>query len=124
MFKAPAGIRDGKLSSAVSLTALVTEKAQGILNPDGINAIRSLPTYGIVTYGARTLSTDPSLIYISVRRLLTYIEMSLYRGLQWVVFEPNDQKLWGTVRRDVTVFLTQVWTAGGSSAPMTRTRSR
>jgi uncharacterized protein len=113
VFKAPAGIRDGKLSSAVSLTALVTEKAQGILNPDGINAIRSLPTYGIVTYGARTLSTDPSLIYISVRRLLTYIEMSLYRGLQWVVFEPNDQKLWGTVRRDVTVFLTQVWTAGG-----------
>ncbi|MBX5483939.1 MAG: phage tail sheath family protein [Myxococcaceae bacterium] len=113
VFKAPAGITDGKLSSAVGLSNLVTSSDQDVLNPNGINALRMLPRYGIVTYGARTLSTDPSLTYVNVRRLLTYIEMSLYWGLQWVVFEPNDQKLWGAVNRDVTQFLTSVWQAGG-----------
>ncbi|RKG72381.1 phage tail sheath family protein [Corallococcus exercitus] len=113
VFKAPAGVLDGKLASAVGLTTLFTTTDQDVLNPNGINAIRNLPRYGIVTYGARTLSTDPSLTYISVRRLLIYIEISLYWGMQWVVFEPNDQKLWGAVNRDVTQFLTSVWQAGG-----------
>lgn len=113
VFKAPAGITDGKLSSAVGLSDLVTSSDQDVLNPNGVNAVRSLPRYGIVTYGARTLSTDPSLVYVNVRRVLTYIEISLYWGLQWVVFEPNDQKLWGSVNRDVTQFLTTLWQAGG-----------
>ncbi|RKH00540.1 phage tail sheath family protein [Corallococcus sp. CA053C] len=113
VFKAPAGVLDGKIASAVGLTALFTSTDQDTLNPNGVNAIRNLARYGIVTYGARTLSTDTSLTYISVRRLLIYIEISLYWGMQWVVFEPNDQKLWGSVNRDVTQFLTTVWQAGG-----------
>ncbi|WP_437536873.1 phage tail sheath C-terminal domain-containing protein [Sorangium sp. So ce726] len=113
VWKAPAGIKDGKLASAVSLPILVTSADQDTLNPNGINAIRLLPRYGIVSYGARTLSLDPSLVYVNVRRLLTYIEMSLYWGTQWVVFEPNEQQLWGAVNRDVSQFLTQLWQAGG-----------
>jgi hypothetical protein len=113
VFKAPAGIQDGKLSTAVGMPTLVTAADQDILNPNGINAIRLLPRYGIVTYGARTLSADPSLVYVNVRRLLTYIEVSLYWGSQWVVFESNDKQLWGAVNRDVSQFLTQFWQAGG-----------
>ena len=114
-----AGITYGALGIATGVSSIVTDADQDVLNPQGINAIRPFVSYGICAYGGRTLSTDPSLIYVSVRRLLIEIEVSLYSGLQWVVFEPNTQKLWGTVTRDVTEFLTEMWQAGalfGASA--------
>ena len=107
-----AGITHGSLEIATGVTQILTATDQDILNPHGINAIRPFVKYGICAYGGRTLSTDPSLIYISVRRLLIEIEVSLYSGLQWVVFEPNTQKLWGTATRDVREFLTTLWAAG------------
>ncbi|MDF2867643.1 MAG: Phage tail sheath protein [Gammaproteobacteria bacterium] len=113
VFKAPAGVNDGKISIAVDLETQVTDKQQDLLNPAGIDVIRSLLKYGITIWGARTLSLDPEWTYVSVRRLIIYIEQSIYESVQWVVFEPNDQRLWATVSRDITAFLTQIWRAGG-----------
>ena len=89
-------------------------KEQDILNPIGINCIRSFPGRGIRIWGARTLAeaNDLDWRYINVRRLISYIEKSIELGSQWVVFEPNDQDLWGRVRRVVGNFLTELWRTG------------
>jgi phage tail sheath protein FI len=118
-WQSAAGVTYGSLGIATGVERKLTTTDQAVLNPDGINCIRSMVNYGIVAYGARTLSTDPSLTYVAVRRLLIEIEVSLYNGLQWVVFEANTPKLWGSVTRDVTEFLTSMWRAGalfGASA--------
>ena len=92
----------------------VTKGEQEILNPNGINCIRSFPGTGIRVWGARTLATvgNPSWKYVNVRRLFNYLEESLDRSLQWVVFEPNDQDLWGRVRRNISAFLYTEWKEG------------
>lgn len=90
----------------------VTTEQQDILNPRGVNCIRLLPGRGIRVWGARTLSSDPEWKYINVRRLLLYLEESIEEGTQWVVFEPNDQRLWARVKQTVTSFLTPVWRDG------------
>ena len=110
--KAPAGINEGYLNSAVGVERLVTKGEQELLNPDGVNVIRSFPGTGVVIWGARTLSADAQWKYVNVRRLLLFIEESVEQGTQWVVFEPNDRSLWAKVRRDVTAFLTVVWQGG------------
>ena len=110
--KAPAGVDDGYLNSAVGVQRLITKGEQELLNPAGINVIRSFPGTGIVVWGARTLSADPEFKYINVRRLLLFIEESIDQSTQWVVFEPNDRSLWAKVKRDVTAFLTTVWRDG------------
>lgn len=110
--KAPAGIIDGYLDSAVGIERIVTKGEQELLNPEQINVIRSFPGTGIVIWGARTLSADPEWKYINVRRLLLYIEESIEKNTQWVVFEPNNRALWGMVKRDVSAFLTIVWRTG------------
>jgi uncharacterized protein len=109
--KAPAGTSDGYLDSVLGLERIVTTGEQDQLNPAGINVIRSLPD-GICIWGARTLSDDSEWRYINVRRLLIYIEESLDEGTQWVVFEPNNPALWGSVKRNITAFLTRVWRDG------------
>ncbi len=117
--KAPAGISEGYLDSAVGIEYLVTKGEQELLNPIGVNVIRSFPGSGIVIWGARTLSADAEWKYVNVRRLLLFIEESIDKGSQWVVFEPNDRSLWASVKRDVTAFLTTVWRSGalfGSTA--------
>jgi phage tail sheath protein FI len=110
--KAPAGINEGYLNSAVGIVTEVTHGQQELLNPEGINVIRSLPGAGICIWGARTLSADSEWKYVNVRRLLLFIEESIEEGTQWVVFEPNDRSLWGKVRRDTTAFLSTVWQSG------------
>ena len=97
---------------ALSVELNVTHAEQGILNPVGINCIRSFPGRGIRVWGARTLSSDPEWRYINVRRLFNYVEKSIEGGTQWVVFEPNDFTLWQKVKRDVGNFLTTVWMQG------------
>lgn len=109
--KAPAGIADGYLDSVVGVERIVTKGEHDLLNPAGINVIRSLPD-GICIWGARTLSADSEWTYVNVRRLLMYIEESIDQGTQWVVFEPNDSDLWSSVKRNLTAFLTRVWRDG------------
>ena len=119
VYKAPAGINDGSIPFALDLELNVTEAKQDVLNPYGVNAIRMLPTYGICVWGARTLAVDSEWTYVNVRRLFIFLESSIKRACWWVVFEPNSPKLWGTVKRNITAFLTQQWQMGalyGSTA--------
>src|SRR3954447_2324808 len=97
---------------ALGLRYQVSRGEQDILNPRGINCIRLMQGGGIRIWGARTLSSDPSWRYINVRRLFIMVETSIERATQWVVFEPNDQKLWKRVNRTVSSFLTLVWRNG------------
>lgn len=107
--KAPA---NEVVAGANGLAIQVTKGEQDILNPLGVNCIRSFPGRGIRVWGARTLSSDPAWRYVNVRRLFNMVEESIERGTQWVVFEPNDQDLWARVRRDVRAFLKVVWRSG------------
>ncbi len=114
--KAPA---NEVLQGAVGLAYQVTKGEQDTLNPIGVNCIRAFPGRGIRVWGARTLSSDPAWKYINVRRLFNYVEKSIENGTQWVVFEPNNRKLWARVSRDVSAFLRIVWRDGAlfGSAP-------
>jgi hypothetical protein len=94
------------------LSFQVTHAEQGGLNKVGINCIRSFPGRGIRIWGARTLSSDPEWRYINVRRLFNYVAESIMEGTQWSVFEPNDQRLWTSLRIAVTNFLTRTWQQG------------
>jgi phage tail sheath protein FI len=109
VFKAPAN------ESIAGVTSLVTDVArqdQEVLNPAGVNCIRSL-TEGIRVWGARTVAPSASeWRYVPVRRLFCMIEKSIVRSTRWVVFEPNDISLWKGIRRDVTAFLTLLWRQG------------
>ena len=107
--KAPA---NEVVRGATGLAYNVTKGEQDTLNPNGVNCIRAFPGMGIRVWGARTLSSNPAWRYINVRRLFNYVEKSIERGTQWVVFEPNEPRLWGRVRRDVSAFLTNTWRDG------------
>jgi phage tail sheath protein FI len=107
--KAPA---NEVVQGAIGLAYQTTKGEQDTLNPIGVNCIRGFPGRGIRVWGARTLTSNPSWRYINVRRLFNFVEKSIEGGTQWVVFEPNDRKLWARVRRDVTAFLKTVWRAG------------
>jgi hypothetical protein len=107
--KAPA---NEVILGAVGLAYQVTKGEQDTLNPNGINCMRAFPGRGIRVWGARTLSSDPAWRYINVRRLFNFVEKSIENGTQWVVFEPNDRKLWARINRDVSAFLRTVWRDG------------
>ena len=96
---------------ALGLKYNVSKGEQDLLNPKGINAIRFM-NGGIRIWGARTLSSDPSWRYINVRRLFIMVESSIERATQWVVFEPNDHRLWKRVQRTIASFLTLLWRNG------------
>jgi len=96
---------------ALGLKYNVSKGEQDLLNPKGINAIRFM-NGGIRIWGARTLSSDPSWRYINVRRLFIMVEASIERATQWVVFEPNDHRLWKRVQRTIASFLTLLWRNG------------
>jgi phage tail sheath protein FI len=102
-------------SAAGPLEYQITNDQQDVLNPLGVNVIRDFRSAGrgILLWGARTCSPrDPEWKYVNVRRLLIYLERSIDRGMQWVVFEPNDQPLWTAVRRLVENFLVAAWRDG------------
>jgi len=96
----------------VSLETNITKGEHDQLNPVAVNCIRSFPGQGIRVWGARTLSSDPEWRYLNVRRLFNYVEESILRGTNWVVFEPNDYKLWESVTRTGESFLRRVWRDG------------
>lgn len=107
--KAPA---NEVLLGAIGLSYQTTKGEQDTLNPIGVNCVRAFPGRGIRVWGARTLSSDPAWRYINVRRLFNYVEKSIENGTQWVVFEPNNRKLWARISRDVSSFLRTVWRDG------------
>ncbi len=114
--KAPA---NETVRACVGLDCQFNKGEQDILNPKGVNLIRSFPGQGIRVWGARTASSDPSWKYINVRRLFIFIEESIKANTNWAVFEPNDEVLWVRVKRTIDVFLTGLWRTGAlaGSAP-------
>jgi phage tail sheath protein FI len=114
VWKAPAG-SDVGLNGA-SLTAKLTDLENGALNPFGINALRTFPIFGNVVWGARTLDGADAIgsewKYIPVRRTALFIEESLFQGLKWVVFEPNDESLWAQIRLNVGAFMNVLFRQG------------
>ena len=115
VWKAPAGTA-ATLTNVAALTYTMTDPENGVLNQQAINCLRSLPVYGNVCWGARTLDGADQLAsdwkYIPVRRLALYIEASLYQGTQWVVFEPNDEPLWSQIRLNVGAFMRGLFQQG------------
>jgi phage tail sheath protein FI len=115
VWKAPAGL-DASLNGVPQFTVKVTDPENGQLNPLGLNCLRSFPVIGRVVWGARTLRGADQLAnewkYVPVRRLALYIEESLYRGTQWVVFEPNDEPLWAQIRLNVGAFMQNLFRQG------------
>jgi uncharacterized protein len=106
--KAPAGIDTAILNVASALDYPVTRGENDVLYPENINAIRAL-TDGITVWGSRTISADPEWRQINVRRLFIFLERSIERGTKWVVFEPNDAKLWKSIERNIRAFLRIQW---------------
>ncbi len=122
IWKAAAGT-EARLRTVQEPTYKLTDDENGVLNPLGLNCIRSFPIYGNVAWGARTtFGADERASewkYVPVRRLALYIEESLYRGIQWAVFEPNDEPLWSQLRTSVGDFMHDLFTQGafqGASA--------
>jgi hypothetical protein len=110
--KAPA---NEVVRGVIGLQRVLNKEQHDILNPININVIRDFRdnNRGIRVYGGRVITSDSDWKYVNVRRLLIFIEASIDRGLQWVVFEPNAEPLWARVRRSISNFLTLVWRNGG-----------
>ena len=115
VWKAPAGI-EASLVGVGELAVRMTDPENGRLNPLGLNCLRTITPYGHIAWGARTLAGDDRIAsewkYIPVRRTALFIEESLYRGLHWVVFEPNDESLWAQIRLNVGAFMNTLFRQG------------
>lgn len=114
VWKAPAGT-EADIRGVVGLEYRFSDGDNGVLNPQGVNTLRVFPN-GIVSWGARTMDGDDDFAsewkYVPVRRLALFMEESLYRGLQWVVFEPNDEPLWSQIRLNVGAFMNNLFRQG------------
>ena len=115
VWKAPAGT-EASLNGVRELPVKLTDGENGLLNPLGVNCLRNFPVYGNIAWGSRTLDGDDRLAsewkYIPVRRLALFLEESLYRGTQWVVFEPNDEPLWAQIRLNLGAFMNNLFRQG------------
>ncbi|MCX5555776.1 phage tail sheath subtilisin-like domain-containing protein [Streptomyces sp. NBC_00038] len=115
VWKAPAGT-EARLAGVHSLTVQLTDRENGLLNPLGVNCLRTFPMVGPLVWGARTLEGSDALEgdwkYVPVRRLALHVEESLQRGLQWVVFEPNDENLWQQIRLSASSYLHTLFRQG------------
>jgi phage tail sheath protein FI len=115
VWKAPAGI-DAALSGAVGLSVSLNDDENGQLNPLGVNCLRTFPVFGTVVWGSRTMRGADQLAdeykYIPIRRLALFIEESLFRGIQWAVFEPNDEPLWAQIRLNAGAFMQELFRQG------------
>ena len=115
VWKAPAGLEAG-IAGVSELKAKLSDDDNGVVNPLAVNCLRTFPNVGPVVWGARTLAGADSLAsewkYVPVRRTALFLEESLYRGTQWVVFEPNDAPLWAQIRLNITSFMTTLFRQG------------
>ncbi|OZG70304.1 phage tail protein [Hahella sp. CCB-MM4] len=98
--------------SALRFAQDINRFQQELLNPAGINCLRTLTSGGNRVWGGRTLSTDPEWKYVNVRRYFLYLERSIEKSTQWVVFEPNNERLWDNVRLTIESFLYNEWANG------------
>ena len=114
VWKAPAGTE--ATLRGVTLAVRLSDRENGALNPLGVNVLRNLPIFGNICWGARTLDGADQQAsewkYIPVRRMAMYIEESLFQGLKWVVFEPNDEPLWAQIRLNVNAFMQTLFRQG------------
>ncbi|WP_431267356.1 phage tail sheath family protein [Dankookia sp. P2] len=104
--KAPANMN---VRGVTGLSRSIDKADQAVLNPAGVNCFRWFSTEGALLWGARTLASDPQWRYVNVRRLFIMIERSIEANTGYIVFQPNDQRLWRTIRRDISAFLTLLW---------------
>jgi phage tail sheath protein FI len=113
VWKAPAGVETALLGLS-GAQYVVEDAEQDQLNPLGVNALRRLPGFGNVIWGSRTLSTkaNPEWRYVPVRRTAIFIEQSIYGGIQWAVFEPNDHRLWSALRLNMEAFMDGLFRSG------------
>jgi phage tail sheath protein FI len=115
VWKAPAGT-DATLNGVLDVAVPVNDLENGQLNPERVNVLRSFPAYGRVAWGARTMKGSDAQAdeykYIPIRRLALFLEESLYRGTQWVVFEPNDEPLWAQIRLNIGAFMNGLFRQG------------
>jgi phage tail sheath protein FI len=111
VWKAPAGA-EASLNGVVGLLTELSDTQHGNLNPIGVNVIRRFPGTGIVSFGARTISSAPEWKYIPIRRTAILLRVSIYYGIQWAVFEPNDESLWSQLRLNISAFMTTLFRQG------------
>ncbi len=117
VWKAPAGTAAG-FAGVDSFTVEMNDPENGRLNPLGVNCLRSFPGLGKLSWGARTMAgadaqlDDPSWRYVPIRRLALFMEESLFIGTKWVVFEPNDEPLWSSIRLSVGAFMNRLFRQG------------
>lgn len=107
--KAPTNVT---VAGVIGLEMSVTKEEQYVLNTSGLNVFRYFPGMGIMIWGTRTLASDTIWKYVNIRRLFIFVEESIENATRWVVFEPNDEKLWARVRAMITQFLMSVWKDG------------
>ncbi len=115
VWKAPAGT-DASLTGVAGVVKPMSDDDNGVLNPLAVNCIRKFPVYGTIVWGARTLRGNDEIgsewKYVPVRRTALFIEESLFRGLKWVVFEPNDEPLWSQIRLNAGSFMHDLFRQG------------
>lgn len=115
VWKAPAGT-EATVRNVPELDDVLSDAENGVLNPLGVNSLRNLPVFGNVVWGARTLDGADQQAsewkYVPVRRTALFIEETLYRGLKWVVFEPNDEPLWSQIRLNIGAFMQNLFRQG------------
>jgi phage tail sheath protein FI len=111
VFKAPAGTEAG-LAGVIAPYREISDTEQDSLNPVMVNAIRTVPNSGLVVWGSRTIGSDASWRYVPVRRIAIFLRVSIYYGIQWAVFEPNDEPLWAELRLNIRSFMLTQFRAG------------
>lgn len=113
VWKAPAGTV-AAVAGATGLIVNLTDVEQGLLNPTPyhVNVVRQFAASGRVIWGARTITSDAEWNYIPVRRMAILLRVSIYRGIQWAVFEPNDEPLWAALRLNITSFMMTLYRRG------------
>jgi Bacteriophage tail sheath protein len=111
VFKAPAGTGAG-VAGALAAHTTISDTEQDRLNPIKVNVVRTVPGTGLVVWGTRTIGSDPEWRYIPVRRIAIFLRVSIYYGIQWAVFEPNDEPLWASLRLNIRAFMLTQFRAG------------
>jgi uncharacterized protein len=104
VWKAPAGT-EAEILGHQGLTASLGDMDHGVMNLAGLTALRTFPKYGTVVWGSRTVSRDIEWRYVPVRRMANFLKSSIYDGIQWAVFEPNDAPLWDALRLIIGGFM-------------------
>lgn len=118
VWKAAAGT-EATLNGTVALEYQLTDLHSDELNPKGVNALRPIPGAGRVVWGARTMQPNSEWRYVSVRRTAIYLRTSIYDGIQWAVFEPNNEQLWASLRATIGAFM-EIQFRNGAFAGRTR----